>query len=272
MINLIHIFSIAKTEFKLGLRRGWTIVATAVPWIVFILSSLWLTWINPRLDTPIFDPAYPASGIEMSWASFFLLTIVLLVSTSSTFIPYDHQINIQGLIDSLPLTKATVIIGKTVGIWLLGLVTSVLCLSVDILLMLFINQCGFIPLLFSLFFVAVLPLVMWSIYFGVLIGSFFSTRKIAMIIGLFTGAFVSIFWSLPFRETNVSWMGITLGPSDFLTRQISADFIFNQFHLLPIYYPPITLSQVFLNFTLLLALLFLLQFGVNKIRDMENIK
>lgn len=252
------ITAVAANEFRLGIRRGWPVIATATTCLILSFSMLFIGQRNIQSNNFQYEAKDAGKALEMSWAGYLWLGIILLPMACAPSIPYDRQTKVHELTCSMPITGLVYLFGKLLGVWGVTLLTSATCFLLHFALYSLLVGPLELRLYLELILIAGFPLLMWSSAFGVLVAGVLPNRKMAIIIGLLSGALSSLIWTLPFRDPPKSLMfNVSIPVTSLLTRQQSADYVFYHYNLLPSLYPPVTTQQLIMGFGLELMILFI---------------
>ena len=240
MKTLWQIFSIARTEFRFGLRRGAPVVVTALIGLLIGAGIL----INPIINlsyaitpqdkytpqkwqqlaqigiTPTIERSLDrdlladltAGGTPQSWFPIYLGLLFLSVATAAA-IPADRKFGMLELLRSVPIDGIRYLAGKLLGT--LAIIILVSCfpflLFLAVLDGILLSHTGFgIPLALIGFFLKLsvldgLPVLLCGAALGVIAGIAARSRRAALLPGFAAGALGMLYWLTAFRPPIVSY-------------------------------------------------------------------
>jgi ABC-type transport system involved in multi-copper enzyme maturation permease subunit len=234
MGGLQQVLAIARTEFRFSFRRGAPVAATAVIGLLvgagillpaFAALKDWATIMQPMTPEQLERwtswgltleerPLFAQAGIgdlfvfssNLAWLMMLLALILLPIATIAA-IPADRSLGVMDLLRSAPMTGATYLAGKA-----LGLLAAVgLTASAFLLLTFALAEVTLLAALpFGLSWEAAsyylklalldgLPLLVCGTLLGLLAGVFFRTRRGAIFPGLLLGLLSFFAWTRLFR-------------------------------------------------------------------------
>ncbi|HVM72459.1 MAG TPA: hypothetical protein VMT91_11925 [Anaerolineales bacterium] len=248
MKTIVQILSIARTEFRFGLRRGAPVITTFLIGLAFGAAIL----LDPLANLPtsrddmqrllqdpvkverlkakgltvdFFRQTYAASAAEitvlsvpMAWPILLISTFLLLPAAAASSLPADRKFGVAELLHSLPLHGGVYLAGKILGFCLtVGLVALIpLGLFFGVLAGAFWNalQTG-IPADLVWFFVkfALLdagPMFTGAVMVGILAGTPFRTRRAAIFPGLAAGLLGLYFWLAVLKAPPLAYTQLDL--------------------------------------------------------------
>ncbi len=204
--------AIARYELLMAWRRR----SLPILWLLLLVGSIFFTTLVANSSRPTADadqadvvestlaaadlPEW-AQGIDMlvvehtvglfsvviTGMVFFMVGVTLLMGE---VIPLDRQFKVRELLDTLPISRATYLVGKLLGAWigvLLGiLIGGALCV-VAIRLILGIYD---LRVFAVMWLVMLTPMALVAAALSVLAGSFFGSRRTAVLVGLLVLPFV----------------------------------------------------------------------------------
>jgi len=239
--TLRQILAIAHTEFLFGLRRGGPVVIPLLIGLVIGAGILWFgtanlgitradfrqflqdsakieQWKEKGLTVDFFRQTDAGSvaedfvlSIPQIWPVLLLATFLLLPAATATSLPADHAFGVAELLHSLPLGAGTYLAGKVIGVALTVVLVGLIPLGLffGVLEWIFLDAFQLsAPADLIAFFVKFtlldgLPILVWGLMIGILVGSVFRTRRAAVILGLLDGILSIFFWLIAFSTPSL---------------------------------------------------------------------
>jgi len=233
MLILSQVFVIARNEIRFGFRRGAPVVVTVL--IGLLLSAGIMTtplanlpdWTTYTVMTPdkvarlasngltpsqwvtfihdFFGDMFVASTL-MAWLLVFIALLLLPMATSGS-IPADRKFGVSEMLRSMPISGFTYLAGKILGmivtVLLVGALMFGLFFSVtEMILFSSLHYGLYATAIWFLIEIALLdglPMLVFGATIGVLVGTFFRTRRAAILPSLLAGAASLVCWAYAFR-------------------------------------------------------------------------
>jgi hypothetical protein len=245
MKTLRQILAIAHTEFRFGLRRGGPVVIPALIGMLFAAGVL----LNPlgnlsisrdELNKILLDQAklekkgwtenvirqFSADGMAdmivegamEAWDILLLTSLLLLPAATASTLPADRKFGVEELLRSSPINAGSYLTGKVLGVGLTAALVSLVALGTFFGLLegIFLDtfRVG-LPVSVVLFFLKFalldgLPILIWGLTVGILIGTPFRSRMTAVIPGLAIGILSIFFWLAAFKTPAISFNQLDL--------------------------------------------------------------
>lgn len=185
-MQISQILAMGRYEFWMHLRRPVWVTITLVPLIYVLLSLLLLgdNFQSQSTNSGEGQAVLTAAILFITWSPLSMLLIFILPIMVSDVIPLDHQHNMRELLDTLPLTPATYLMGKLAGMWamVLAALSIVMLLSgVGWRLRLGAYDLGSY---LQMWVIGVATLVILNGSIGVLINAGLSTRRRAILLSV----------------------------------------------------------------------------------------
>jgi ABC-type transport system involved in multi-copper enzyme maturation permease subunit len=257
LVKTIHqVFTIARTEFRFGLRRSAPLVMTALIGLLVGTGILMgpiamLKDLSPVLNdmTPEQIERLTAEGFTvdeyqqlvsrfiadwssagsapLAWDMMFMALLLLPIATAAT-IPADRKFEVMEVLRSTPISGSNYLAGKILGVLAIviatGLVPFLLFLVIlEVLLLSFLHVGISISTL--MFYIELslmdgLPLLACGSAIGVLTGVFFHTRRGAIFPGLIAGLVGLFLWLFAFKTP----------PTTFPVEDVASYYVFQNYH------------------------------------------
>jgi len=244
MSVLAQVQAVARTEFRLGLRRGGPVITTLLIGLLvgagIVVSVIGMFADNPQFlqIPPTMAASFSARGITVTdWLTWLrsmaadstveglpltwtlmLLTFLLLPLATVTSHPSDRKDDPGELLRAGPLTGIGYLTGKILGMLAVVLPLSALTLGIffitlEAVFFHYFNQ-G-IPANLVLFYLELtlldgLPILIWGSAIGILAGIPFTRRRTAILPCFISGVLSVLFWGDLFSPLNPSHCSILL--------------------------------------------------------------
>lgn len=218
-MSLAQLSGMIRYEFKMHWRRR-ALLVVMLSITLIVLSALVFSGFEPLVDDPAFtqdeiDQALSLTVMLVTWLPMSVILIFILPVALADTIPLDRQHGVDELINSTPLTPATYLTGKLLGVWLATL-AGLTAVMVIITVAWWVQVGGFdLRLYLEIWLVNALSITVMNGGLGVLLAVAQPNRRRAVIfvIGLFAViVFVSSldfgeFWTLanPVRLTMITY-------------------------------------------------------------------
>lgn len=137
-LEIVQLIGMTNYEFRMHWRRRGLIVLVLAVTLMSVASVL-LTRANTSLITAsaaldkgsLPEQAIGFAAVFTTWAPLSMALIFILPMIVSDAIPLDTQHNLKDLLDSLPVTSLTYLLGKLFGMWAAGLASIALVGSIS---------------------------------------------------------------------------------------------------------------------------------------------
>jgi hypothetical protein len=237
-----QMLTVARTELRFGLRRGWPVIGTAAAGLVVSAGTLYVAFMNAEGMPRAYAASAGASALEMVWPVFQWLALGVLPIVCAPAVPSDRQFGVDEVLHSTPLTGGVYLAGKVLGVMATVLLTGAAILILHLGVHWALVGPFNIGLYLELILLNGLPLLVWASAMGVLAASGLRTRRTAILVGIVVGFLSPYLWALAFRPA--SDLSPFQGTSSLLSRQPASDFVFQRYDLLPPWVSPVTSGQV----------------------------
>ncbi|MGD0612942.1 MAG: hypothetical protein ABSB41_15695 [Anaerolineales bacterium] len=239
--TLRQILAITMTEFRFGLRRGGTVVIPLVIGLLIGAGILWdgtsnlgenkadliqflqdsariEQWKEKGLTVDFYRQISAGetanelvSSNLMGWPILLLSTFLLLPAATATSLPADRAFGIAELLHSMPMSAASYLAGKVLGVAVTVVLVGLIPLGLffGVLEWIFLDAFQLrVPADLVGFFIKftlldVLPILAWGLTIGILAGSVFHTRRAAVLPGLIAGILSIFFWQVAFSALSL---------------------------------------------------------------------
>ncbi len=197
-LQLAQIGGMALYEFKMHWRRRALLIA---PLAMLVFNALGFALIRQEIidATPLFDEGDIVDFIVPgSWAGIYITLLALLPVIVSDTIPKDKHFGVRNLLNSLPLSSGTYLLGKLVGMWVSALFGLFIAMLAS-LLVLWMVIGSFYPREFlGPWLSGAIPFVMMNCGLSVLLAAWAGSRRSAIAVGMVFAVFCIFLFGLEF--------------------------------------------------------------------------